>query len=89
MRTLRRIFEEGAGARGGGGEACRCSFYYRSCLLRQLEPHGKMQTWHGRGVTLLPPEAMDRKVMMMGPSPKGVLSEGGGSYHLALSLEGS
>ena len=37
-----------------------------------------MQTWHGRGVTLLPPEAMDRKVMMMGPSPKGVLSEGGG-----------
>ena len=44
-----------------------------------------MQTWHGRGVTLLPPEAMDRKVMMMGPSPKGVLSEGGG-HIISLSL---
>ena len=81
--NLRRIFEEGAGARGGG--ACRCSFYYRSGLLRQLEPHGKMQTWHGRGVTLLPPEAMDRKVMMMGPSPKGVLSEGGDISSRSLS----
>jgi hypothetical protein len=70
--------------RGRGGEArasrvvhSRGSFTVAGRSTIAAAPRGKAQTWHGRGVALLPLEAVDRKVLMMAPSPKGVLGEGG------------
>ena len=80
VRTLRGdpISEEGAGAWAGGGKrAHRGSFTVAGRSTIAAAPRGKAQTWHGRGVALLPLEAVDRKVLMMAPSPKGVLGEGG------------
>ena len=76
-RTLRQDSSMRSNLRGGGwcvGGGGSARVAGRSTIAG---PRGKALTWHGRGVALLPLEAVDRKVMMMAPSPKGVLGEGG------------
>ena len=58
----------------GGGEARASRVVLLSRGLGGRRRHGT------RGVALLPLEAVDRKVMMMAPSPKGVYSVRGGGH---------